>query len=223
MKTAASLILVLEQNVNVSYAVQMKAYMKGHFEFFGIKSELRKEILKNNFDKKAVPLGIDLQKILDELWACPQREAQYCAIDITDKYLKSMDISWLPYFENKITSKSWWDTVDHLAAHQIGHLLSTQNKDFIRNKCEEWIDSNNLWLQRTSIIFQIFYKKQTDFELMSDNILATLEVKDFFIRKAHGWALRQYSKTNKVAVAEFIRNHREVLSPLAIKEGSKYL
>lgn len=201
----------------------MKAYMKGHFEYFGIKSELRKAILKNNFDKKALPLGLDLQKYLDELWDCPQREVQYCAIDITDKYLKSMDISWLAYFENKITSKSWWDTVDHIAAHHVGHLLSAQSKEFIRNKCEEWIDSNNLWLQRTSIIFQLFYKEKTDFELMGDNILATLEVKDFFIRKAHGWALRQYSKTNKVAVAEFIRNHREVLSPLAIKEGSKYL
>ena len=213
----------MEATGNPRDAVLMKAYMKGHFDYYGLKSVPRRTIFQKHFDKKAIKDRAHLISLVDQLWQEPHREAQYAAMDLLDKFKPWMTIDMLPHIENLITTKSWWDTVDHLAVHQIGLILSKLSPQQRKTIAYRYLESNHLWLQRTAIIFQLFYKENTDTELLSECILATISEKNFFIRKAHGWALRHYSKTNKPFVAQFLSNHRDVLSPLAIKEASKYL
>jgi 3-methyladenine DNA glycosylase AlkD len=119
-----------------------------------------------------------------------------------------------------ITNKSWWDTVDFIATKLVGTYLvlyPCERKNYVN----KWINSGNIWLQRTAILFQLKYKEQTDFELLTYIIRQLNHTDEFFINKAIGWALREYSKTNPVKVKEFIDSVQ--LSNLSIKEGSKYL
>lgn len=214
---------LMNEHRNTKDAILMKAYMKGKFEYFGIKSVQRRALFNAVFIKKEVTSPEMLIHLVDTLWAAPEREAQYIAMDILDKFKPWMDAKMLPHIERWISQKSWWDSVDHLAAHQVGPILSTMDQGQRRDIIERYLASDFLWLQRTAIIFQLFYKEKTDTNLLEDAIFATMEEKDFFIRKAHGWALRQYSRTDKVFVADFIDKYRDQLSPLAIREGSKYI
>lgn len=216
------IIFALEENASKELALPMESYMRGKFKFLGLKAPLRKKVLKNNFSHSNVKDKAHLKVIILELWESPYRECQYCAIEMARSNVKLFDVEDIEFFERLIITKSWWDTVDHIAANIVGPLLADLPRDTWRYS-EKWILSDNLWLQRTAIIFQLFYKKDTDFTLLTDNILATLENKDFFIRKAAGWALRQYSRSNKHAVIQFIEDYRDVLSPLTIKEALKLL
>lgn len=223
MDLVKEILALFEANRNDHDAVFMKAYMKGHFEYFGIKSAPRRQLLSDVFHKNLIKSPDELFQICRALWQAPHREAQYAAMDILDKYKTWMKPETLPYIESLILEKSWWDTVDHLAAHQTGLCMKNMHRDQKRATMEKFIDSGELWLQRTAIIYQLSYKDQTDQELLEYAILATLEEKNFFIRKAHGWALRHYSRTDKKWVSEFLLQYREQLSPLAIREASKYI
>ena len=132
-----------------------------------------------------------------------------------------MGDSWLSFWVNKIQEKSWWDTVDFIASHCIGTIL--RNKTNNENIAWQWTEDKNMWLQRTAIIFQLKYKTKTNADLLFDIITAQAANKEFFIKKACGWALREYSKTNALAVSEFINNNRTILSNLTIKEGERLL
>jgi 3-methyladenine DNA glycosylase AlkD len=122
--------------------------------------------------------------------------------------------------EYMITTKSWWDTVDMVAASLAGKYF-IQYPDSIRKVTGEWIKSDNIWLKRSALLFQLKYKAKTDFNLMCEYIRKEASHKDFFIRKAIGWVLREYSKTNSDSVKYFISN--TVLSPLSKKEGLKII
>jgi 3-methyladenine DNA glycosylase AlkD len=144
-------------------------------------------------------------------------------MEIARSNIKLFSADEIAFFESLIIIKSWWDTVDYIAANIIGPILSKLPKKNWRMYSETWILSDNLWLQRTSITFQLFYKKDTDFNLLTDNILATLANEDFFIRKAAGWALRHHTRTNKHAVLHFLDEYGDVLSPLTKTEAMKLL
>ena len=120
--------------------------------------------------------------------------------------------------ERIIKTKSWWDSVDSIS-HIVGYICLKHN-DVREKYVNEWIHSENIWLKRVSILFQLKYKEKTDTEFLAKAILNNSETNEFFVDKAIGWALREYSKTNKKWVKEFINNSR--LSKLSIREGSKY-
>lgn len=214
---------LMDEHRNPKDAAQMKAYMKGHFEYFGIKSTERRSLFNAVFRKKEITSPEMLIDLVDKLWAVPEREAQYIAMDMLDKFKPWMDVGMLPHVERWISQKSWWDSVDHLAAHQVGIILSSLDQGQRRTIAERYLASGFLWLQRTAIIFQLNYKEEIDTSLLEDAIFSTIGEKDFFIRKAHGWALRQHSKSDKAYVADFINKYKDQLSPLAIREGSKYI
>ena len=211
-----------EANRNAENAVQMKRYMRNQFEFYGIKSPLRKELLRQFLKENDKPPIENLKEIVQVLWENDHREMQYLAMDIMEKMIRKLDESFLPFLEELILRKSWWDTVDWIAPNGFGRVFQKHHKQ-IKPITTRWIRSDNIWLQRSAIIFQLKYREKTDFDLMSKYILYRTESKEFFVQKGSGWALRQYSKFNKNAVVNFIREHETVLSNLTKKEGLKWL
>ncbi|WP_047985241.1 DNA alkylation repair protein [Ornithinibacillus californiensis] len=211
---------LFEQYRNEDNANQMERYMKNHFSFLGIKSPERKKltnlyfqetkILKQNFDPKFVKA----------LWNMEEREYQYVALDYIERSLRNVTKDDIKLMEYLITTKSWWDTVDMLAQKPIGKIMM-ESPVLIEVKMEQWSIDVNMWLRRTAILFQLKYKEKTNASLLYDYILRNADSKEFFIQKAIGWALREYSKTNPESVRNFIQNHE--LAKLSIREGSKYL
>ncbi|WP_196896013.1 DNA alkylation repair protein [Aureivirga marina] len=214
---------ILEQfkaKANPEIAAQQKAYMKDLFTFYGVKSPERKEIQKYFFAKENLPSKEKAAKITLELWNKPERELQYFAQEFYLKYKKLFSVEDIFIFEKLIITKSWWDTVDFVASNLIGDYFlkfPSKKEEFIH----KWLQSENLWLKRTALIFQLKYKSKTDKQLLKTAIIKCNGTKEFFLNKAIGWALRNYSKTNPDWVRNFIQNHS--LSNLSVKEGSKYL
>ncbi|WP_245697342.1 DNA alkylation repair protein [Paenibacillus oryzae] len=210
-----SLVKVYESHRDPQTAKSMAAYMKNQFPFLGIKTPLRREILKdfmvtNPPNKDWVPL----------LWNLPEREYLCVAIDILSKIKKTLEANDIILIENCIVTKPWWDTVDGLATNIVGYLFkkypSLQEQYSIK-----WNHSDNIWLNRTAILFQLHYKQETNETLLYNFILNHASSSEFFIQKAIGWALREYSKTNSASVVEFIHNHD--LKPLSKREGLRWL
>ncbi len=214
--------LLFEASKHSNNAVRMKSYMRDQFEFYGIKSPLRKELLKQFLNNNGKPSIESLKEIVQLLWDNKHREMQYLAMDIMQKYLNKLDESFLPFLEKLILQKSWWDTVDWIAPNGFGRIFQ-KHPEHLKPITERWIQSDNIWLQRSSIIFQLKYREKTDFQLMFDYILLRADSKEFFVRKGSGWALRQYSKYDARTVIDFIKNHEHVLSKLTKKEGLKWL
>ena len=211
---------VFKQNGSNEDAIQMSAYMKEHFVYYGVKSVLRKELMKTAINKKNKPKKKDAYKLAVLLWNDKHRELQYVAMEILEWYKKETEEKDIKFIEKIITNKSWWDTVDFVAAHLVGNYFSMYPK-MRKSVCNKWSDSNNMWLQRSIILSQLKYKAKTDSEFLFYYCNKHREDKEFFIRKAIGWALREYSKTNPKAVKSFVKSTN--LSNLSVKEATKYL
>jgi 3-methyladenine DNA glycosylase AlkD len=204
---------------NLVQATAMSAYMKHQFAFYGIKSPERKIIHKEVHEHKL------LKKLEKEyvmlLWDEPQREMQYLAMDHIIKYVRQLQPEDMIWIEKCILTKSWWDTVDLLASYAVGFVF---NK-FPETRMEwlsKWENTESLWTIRTMLIFQLKYKSNTDFTFLKRTILAYCGHQNFFVKKGAGWALREYAKTNRDDVVEFVASHQE-LSGLTKKEALKNL
>jgi 3-methyladenine DNA glycosylase AlkD len=211
---------ILEEHRSPEKAGPMENYMKNHFPFLGIKTPERRALTKGIFQETGL-----LKKPFDEafvigLWEQQEREYQYVAVDYLMKMIKKLKKDHLGLMEKLITTKSWWDTVDTLAAHPVG-AIAAKSPEVISDVMEDWTVHENMWLRRTSIIFQLRYKGETNEEVLYRYILKNIESKEFFIQKAIGWALREYSKTNPDSVRQFISGNK--LAPLSVREGSKYI
>lgn len=210
------------QNRNEQIALGQSAYMKGKFDYFGIKSPIRKEIQKHYLSKNNLPSLNQAIEVMELCFIDDHREMQYFGMDLIVKYKKHYreeDIEWMEWM---ILTKSWWDTVDLTATKIIGSYF----KKF-PNKIDEiipkWMESENMWLQRTALLFQLKYKSETNTELLSQLIIELLGSKEFFINKAIGWVLREYGKTNPDWVIEFVDLHKDKLAPLSKKEALRIL
>ena len=209
-----------KQNANAENAVPMKAYMKNRFEYFGIKSPRRKIILKDFFAENGLPEFEDLEPIVDKCFNLPEREFQYFAIELCGKFKKHWQEETLSMFEKMAVTKSWWDSVDYIKSVCLkDYFLRFPDKRYEITQC--WIDSENIWLQRLSVIFQLGYKDKTDVELLKRNILQLNESDEFFVRKAIGWALRDYARTDAEFVKKFVAEND--LKPLSKREALKHL
>ncbi len=213
-------IEVFSSHANPDTAAPMAKYMKNKFEYFGIKSPLRKEISKPFLERIHLPPVGDVPIIIREFWVQPQRELQYFAMTLFQKYTKSSPSDWIDLYEDVITKKSWWDTVDGLAAWNVGdHFVKFP--DQLTPYTQRWMDSENIWLQRSCLLFQLRYNERTNFDLLKSYIIPLSSSKEFFIRKAIGWALRQYSKVNPMAVMEFVKD--QPLSNLSKREALRLM
>jgi 3-methyladenine DNA glycosylase AlkD len=214
------LIKLLKQNSNPNNAAPMKKYMRNMFEYFGIKTPQRRELLKKFINENGLPEMKELEKVLFELFSEPQRELHYCAMEILWRTRKEWTKGIIKLLEKLIVTNSWWDTVDAIAAGSCGYYYK-QYPEQIEKVTGRWIKSKNMWLNRSSIIFQLGYGMTTDTDLLFKYILMHTESKEFFIQKAIGWALRQYSWKNPESVKNFIIENKDKLKPLSIREGSK--
>lgn len=205
---------------NNEIAIQQKAYLKNQFDFYGIKTPLRRKIQKPFFESDVLPKKSDLEKIVKKLWAKPQREYQYFTQELLFQYRKKFEKDDIKILEFMITHKSWWDTVDLISSKLVGEYFKIY--PFQKNKyINKWLSSNNIWLQRTCVLFQLNYKEALDKELLSFIINSLLGSDEFFINKSIGWILRSYSRVNPKWVIDFV--NKTELDKLSVREGIRLI
>jgi 3-methyladenine DNA glycosylase AlkD len=213
------LTALFEEHRNDDNAGPMRKYMKDHFPFLGIKSPLRKELEKQFFKETGILKEEFNKDFVVGLWEKDEREYQYTAITYTGKFIKKLPKDAIQFLERLITTKSWWDSVDSIAP-LVGEL-ARKYPELVEETINHWSVDENYWLRRVAILFQLKYKQQTNEALLYDYMVKNADSKEFFLQKAIGWALREYSKTNPESVKAFIEGNQ--LAPLSIREGSKYL
>lgn len=213
------LISDLEENRNELLAVSMERYMQDKFSFLGVRGATRTEIYKKHFPEARKSKVIDWE-FIEICWNKEEREFQYAVVyylKTMQKFLKREDISRLKYL---IVTKSWWDTVDLLAKVVGSLVIRIEGYDQIML---EWSKDSNIWLRRVAMLHQLSFKEKVDEGLLEKILLANLGDNEFFINKAVGWALRDYSKFNPEWVTKFIEKNRENMANLSLREASKYL
>jgi 3-methyladenine DNA glycosylase AlkD len=215
-----SLKALYEQQADLTQAQPMKQYMRNQFEFLGIKAPVQKALFKQFVTEHGLPELSELENIVRELWIWAEREYQYVALAFLGKFQKRMTPDYLPLLEHLITTKSWWDTVDSIASHNVGKLLK-QYPSSREPVISQWRDHENLWLRRTTLLFQLGYKTETDERLLFALAEENQDSLEFFIQKAIGWALREYSKTAPEAVQSFVS--QTALASLSKREALKWL
>ena len=201
-----TLELELKRNANTKIAVAQKAYMRNQFEFYGIKTPLRHEIQKPFLAKSYLPPKTDLEEIIKTLWNKPQREYQFIAQELVFKYTQQFVENDIVLLEFMVTHKSWWDTVDYIAVKLIGAYF-TRFPEQLDNYIDRWLTSGNIWLQRCCLLYQLKSKDKMDTQRLQYIIQKLLGSKEFFINKAIGWVLREYSRTNPKWVRNFTENN----------------
>lgn len=219
MDKVDALRAVLEAHADSDQAAKMSAYMRDQFCNYGIRTPLRRKLGKPFIteDKKA---GVIDWKFVNACWAETKREFQYVACDYLAALQELLVLEDIPRLETLVRSKSWWDTIDQLDLI-IGRIgLRDHGLDTIML---EWSRDEDFWVRRIAIDHQLLRKNDTNTELLETILINNLGSNEFFINKAIGWALRDYSKTNPDWVRAFINTHRARMAPLSIREGSKYL
>jgi 3-methyladenine DNA glycosylase AlkD len=211
---------VFEKNADPATAAGAKAYMRNKSEFYGLSSPLRRQLVKEFIVKSGYPPYEAMEEMLHYAWEQPQREWQYVAMEIVEKYVKKSDPGLVDLTEWMITHKSWWESVDYIAPNIAGALFQKFPEARMRY-IEKWMNSENLWLQRSCLLHQLHYKKNTDQELLFNLCERLADHPDFFIRKAIGWSLRQFSKTSPEAVINYVNTQK--LSNLSQKEALKVI
>ena len=212
---------IFAANGDKTIAKGAKAYLLNQFEFYGIKTPLRRQLCKAFYKAHPIEDHTDLAKLVKECFAEPQRELHYFAIELLGHHKKLWSFKTLPLIEWMITHKSWWDSVDSTNTHVISKFFLL-HPEHIEAYTHKWNQSSNKWLIRMSILFQLTYKTKTDTNLLSKYIENSQLHEDFFVRKAIGWALRAYANTNKKWVTQFVKDHPS-LSNLSKREALKHL
>ncbi|WP_314160714.1 DNA alkylation repair protein [uncultured Gemella sp.] len=213
------LITDLEENSNELLAESMSKYMQDKFRFLGVRGATRTEIYKKYFPDARKTKTIDWD-FVENCWNKEEREFQYVVVyylKAMQKFLKREDISRLKYL---IVTKSWWDTVDLLAKVVGSLVIRIEGYDQIML---EWSKDSNIWLKRVAILYQLSLKEKVDKQVLERILVNNLGDSEFFINKAIGWALRDYSKFNPEWVREFIEKNKNGMANLSIREASKYL
>ena len=206
-----------------SKSVDMERYMRDQFEFYGIKSPERNALSKpflqevKNLDKD------EIINLVQALWQQKKRELHYLAQEILFKSAKKVinEIEDIELLEWMITTNSWWDTVDFIAPKLMKYYFQkfpSEKFDHVK----KWIESENIWLKRSAILFHLKTKEKTDFDLLFDTILKLSDTSEFFIDKAIGWVLREHAKKNESKITVFIKKNYQKLSKLSVKEALKH-
>lgn len=210
---------LFEQNEDKENAIAMAKYMRNLFEFYGLATPKRKKLYKDFLKEEKKNKKVDWD-FLDKCYLDSHREFQYLVSDylITmNDYLTYDDI---PKIKKYIKTKQWWDTIDFLD-RVIGEIGLKDNR--VDDLMLEWSCDNDFWVRRIAIDHQLCRKEKTNTELLEKILVNNFGSDEFFINKAIGWALRDYSKTNPLWVREFLSKYKDKMSNLSIKEASKYI
>ena len=215
----SNLISTFEAHRNPTYAAKMKAYMKGRYDFYGINQPLRKTLAKPFLKQLLDNPDIRPSDVIHALWEQPHRELLYVCLEYVALAHKRWTPDILEDFEYMLTHHAWWDTVDLIASNLVGtYFKKWYDADYQRIGI--WNNSDNLWLNRTAIIFQLKYKDKTNLEILFATIDTHRQSKAFFHQKAIGWALRELAKTKPQLVLDYVQ-HTELM-PLSKREALKH-
>lgn len=195
-------------------------YMKNRFQFFGVTTPIRRQLQRPYLLKENLPRKSEAFHLVRELWQQPQRELHYFAQELVYKYKREFELEDIELFDWMAKHNSWWDTIDFIAPKLMAEyfLLFPNERDKWINK---WLVADDFWLQRCAILFQLKYKDKTDVQLLSSVILKLSHSNEFFIRKAIGWILREYARTDAEWVRDFVENI--ALSNLSKREALKHI
>ncbi|MCB9034014.1 MAG: DNA alkylation repair protein [Chitinophagales bacterium] len=215
-----SLATALQQAAVTTDIIPMQNYMKNKFAFFGVRSTNRRTIFKTILKTNGLPNEATYQAVVLSMMQHEKREMHYCAIDLViqcqKKYSASNDID---YITTMITTNSWWDSVDGIAPNILAYYLK-QFPNKIDVVIDNYMKSNNIWLQRSCLLFQLKYKQHTNEQLLFDLCKQLSTSNEFFIQKAIGWSLREYAKTNQQKVYQFVA--ATPMSNLSRREALKH-
>lgn len=214
----ARLRATFEPQADREWAVGAAAYMRDQFPFLGVPTPLRRRLAKEVFRDLPPPDEDRLETLCLALWEEPERELQYVACDHLRKHIGVVGPGFIEVLEHLITTKSWWDTVDALAAHAVGPLVHAHPE--LLGVMDAWIEETDLWLARTAILHQLTYGAATDSQRLFDYCRRRATDREFFLRKAIGWALRSYAAHAPAAVDRFVAATPE-LSGLSRREALK--
>jgi 3-methyladenine DNA glycosylase AlkD len=203
----------------------MQAYMKSAMPFRGVPSPLRRALVRETLSGRTWSSIDDWEHVVATLWdGAHYREERYLALDIaahrTARPFQTLDR--MPLYDHFVVTGAWWDHVDTVAGTLIEPLLAAHRED-LTPTMRAWSVDADLWRRRTSIICQLHANAATDTGLLAETIVANLTDRDFFIRKAIGWALRQYARTDPGWVREFVAAHERAMSGLSRREALKHL
>ncbi len=217
---ATSIIEDLAALKDEEQAAAMSAYMRGLFPFLGVPSPMRKQVVRR-YNKAAKSLDrSELRSELDALWDQNEREYQYAAIDLYIARKSEMQKEDEDLITHMIKTKQWWDTVDLLATHLVGELWKNY-PDIKNERSQEWLSSEDIWLNRTCLLYQLKYKDSVDTDYLTYAISKVKHKDEFFIQKAIGWALRQYSKVDATYVLDLLDDME--ITGLARREALKHI
>lgn len=226
MSYAKNLVQFVEKELkakrNSIKAKEMAAYMKTDMPFYGVQKPER-ELIYKRIKKEFKPANFkEYEQGVRALWKLSRREEKYTALTLAcqnDEFITSKSI---PLFEDLIREGSWWDFVDVIAVDLVGRALLKERKS-LKPLMYDWIEDDDFWIRRTAIISQNKHKSVTDEKQLFEFCTAQMHEKEFFIRKAIGWALRQYSYSQPKNVKKFLQSNKHKLSPLSYREGAKQL
>jgi 3-methyladenine DNA glycosylase AlkD len=204
--------------VRAQYAA---AYMRDQFAFLGISTPARRSLTRAVLTGLPAPTEAQLRAVALACWALPEREYQYFACDWLRRHVRVCGPGILGTARTLVTTKSWWDTVDPLATRFVGDLVATHPQ--VRTEMDVWSADENMWAVRTAILHQLNHGTATDTDRLFGYCAQQAGHPDFFVRKAIGWALRHYARTDPEAVRGFLAAHRDRLSPLSVREAMKHL
>ncbi|MEU2164796.1 DNA alkylation repair protein [Streptomyces chengbuensis] len=202
-------------------AREAAAYMKDVAPFLGIRTPERRALSRTVLAGTPRPSEADCTAIALRCWELPEREYHYFAADYLRRHAGRCSSGFVPVARRLITTVSWWDTVDTLAAHVVGALVAADPG--LARVMDRWIEDDDLWIARTALLHQLRHKDATDAERLFRYCLRQSGHPDFFVRKAIGWSLREYAKTDPDAVRGFVDSARDRLAPLSVREALKNL
>ncbi|MFF0587752.1 DNA alkylation repair protein [Streptomyces sp. NPDC003781] len=198
-------------------AAGMRAYMKDVAPFLGLTSPVRRSLNRAVLAGLPRPDESDCTAVALRCWRLPEREYHYFAVDYLRRHVTHCSSGFLPVVRHLLTTVPWWDTVDLLAAHVVGGLVAADRG--LTRDMDAWIGDEDLWLVRAALLHQLRYKEHTDTDRLFGYCLRQAGHGDFFVRKAVGWCLREYAKTDPDAVRAFVAEHRTRLAPLSVREA----
>lgn len=219
MRKYTEIKTAFEELADEKCAKSMSDYMRGQFQFYGIPTPKRRQVYKGLLKQEKKNKVIDWD-FLDECYQDCHREFQYLVID----YLQSMQ-NWITYddvqnIKTYIQTNPWWDTIDGFDTI-VGNIAFSDGR--IRDLMLEWSEDQDFWIRRIAIDHQLCHREKTDTELLEQIIVNNFGSEEFFINKAIGWSLREYSKTNPQWVRNFLDKYKDQISRLSVKEASKYI
>ena len=219
MSFIKALATAFQENSSRELAIPMENYMKNHFTFYGIKTDQRRSIFKAIWEEHHEEVKQNCREIALQLFTFKEREMHYCGIEILIKNLKkNYQRDDIQLIEKILTTNSWWDSVDTAAKYLLGeYLIAFPNET--KKVIDRFSNSENMWLNRSAILFQLSYKQKTNADFLFQECVKHAHSKEFFIQKAIGWALREYGRFYPNEVKEFV--HQTTLKPLSKKEALK--